>query len=147
MKRTHKQMPISDDTFVLFVILEFRIYTRTHGCLTHWGPVTHICLSKLTIIGSNNGLSPGRHQAIIWTNAGILLIAPLGTNFREMFNKILYIFMHFKMSSAKWRSFWLGLNVLRNLYKLGYREEVHESGDDGYITLRIRKHKTNIKPD
>ena len=28
----------------------------------------------LTIIRSDNGLSPSRHQAIIWTNAGILLI-------------------------------------------------------------------------
>ena len=42
--------------------------------------MTHICVSKVTIIGSDNGLSPGRHQAIIWTNAGILLIGPLGTN-------------------------------------------------------------------
>ena len=35
------------------------------GLLTHWGRVTHICVSKLTIIGSYNGLSPGRRQAII----------------------------------------------------------------------------------
>ena len=39
--------------------------------LTHWGRETHICVSKLTIIGSDNSLSSGR-QAIIWTNAGIL---------------------------------------------------------------------------
>ena len=39
--------------------------------LTHWGRVTHICVCNQTIIGSNNGLSPGRRQAIIWTNAGI----------------------------------------------------------------------------
>ena len=52
--------------------------------LTHWGRVTHICVVKLTIIGSDNGLSPGRRQAIIWTNAGILLIGPLGTNFSEI---------------------------------------------------------------
>ena len=51
--------------------------------LTHWGRVTHVCVSKLTTIGSDNGLSPGRRQAIIWTNAGILLIGPLGTNFSE----------------------------------------------------------------
>ena len=37
-----------------------------------------------TIIGSDNGLSPGRHQAIIWTNDGILLIGTLGTNFSEI---------------------------------------------------------------
>ena len=42
--------------------------------LTHWGRVTHICVSKLTSIGSDNGLPPGRRQAIIWTNARILLI-------------------------------------------------------------------------
>ena len=54
----------------------------------HWGRVTHICVNKLTIIGSNNGLSPGRRQALIWTNAGILLIGPLGTNFSEILIEI-----------------------------------------------------------
>ena len=54
------------------------------SCLTHWGWVTHICVSKLTIIGSDNGLSPARCQAIIWTNDRVLLIGPLGTNFGEI---------------------------------------------------------------
>ena len=35
--------------------------------LTHWGRATHICVSKLIIIGSDNGLSPVRRQAIVWT--------------------------------------------------------------------------------
>ena len=39
-------------------------------------------------IGSDNGLSPGRHQAIIWTNAGILLIWTLETKFREILIEI-----------------------------------------------------------
>ena len=56
--------------------------------LTHWGRVTHICVSKLTIIGSDNGLSPGRRQAIIWTNDGILLIWALGTHFSEVLIEI-----------------------------------------------------------
>ena len=76
--------------------------------LTHWGRVTHICVSKLTIIGSDNGLSPGRRQAIIWTNAGILLIVPLGTNFSEILINILtfsFAKMHLKVSLAKWRHF------------------------------------------
>ena len=30
--------------------------------LTHWGRVTHICVGKLTIIGSDNGLAPTRNQ-------------------------------------------------------------------------------------
>ena len=85
--------------------------------LTHWGRVTHICVGNLTIIGSDNGLSPSRRQAIIWTNAGILLIGPLGTNFSEVLIGIqTFAFkkMHLKMSSAKWRPFCLGLNVLKS---------------------------------
>ena len=83
--------------------------------LTHWGRVTHICVSTLTIIGSDNGLSPGRRQTIIWTNAGILSIGTLGTNFNEIASEIhTFSFkkMYFKISSAKWRPFCLGLNVL-----------------------------------
>ena len=83
--------------------------------LTHWGRVTHMCVGNLTINGSENGLSSGQRQAIIWTNAGILLIGPLGTNFNEISIKIhTFSFkkMHFKMASAKWRPFCLGLNVL-----------------------------------
>ena len=61
------------------------------------GRVTHICVGNLTIIGSDNGFLPGRHQAIIWTNAGVL-IGPSGTNFSEIlieihafsFNKIVW---------------------------------------------------------
>ena len=90
--------------------------------LTHWGRVTHICVSKLTIIGSDNGLSPGRRQAIIWTNDGILLIRTLGTNFSEILGKIHSISfkkMHLKMSSAKGRLFNLGLNELK--YKRRFR--------------------------
>ena len=83
--------------------------------LTHWGRVTHICVSDLTSIGSDNGLSPGRRQAIIRTNAGILLIRPLGTNFSEILIEILtfsFKKMRLKVSSAKWRPFCLGLNEL-----------------------------------
>ena len=80
-----------------------------------WARVTHICVENITIIGSDNGLSPGRRQAIIWTNAGILLIRPLGTNFREILirNQIFSLKkMHLNMSSEKYRSFCLGLSVL-----------------------------------
>ena len=80
--------------------------------------MTHVCVDKLSIIGSDNGLSPGRRPAIIWTNAGILLIGPLGTNFSEILIEI-YTFsfkkMRLKGSSAKWRPFCLGLNVLTKI--------------------------------
>ena len=63
-----------------------------HSRLTHWGRVTHICVSKLRIIGSDNGLSPGRRQAIIWTNAGILLIWPFRNKLQWNVNRNSYIF-------------------------------------------------------
>ena len=77
--------------------------------------MTHICVGKTTIIGSDNGLSPVKRQVIIRTNAGMLLNGPLRTIFSEILSKI-YTFnfkkMHLNISSAKWRPFCLGLNVL-----------------------------------
>ena len=55
---------------VTFGLSEFRI------ALTHWGRETHICGGILIIIVSDNGLSPGRRQAIIWINIEILLTGP-----------------------------------------------------------------------
>ena len=78
--------------------------------------MTHICVSKLTVIGSDNGLSPGQRQAIIWTNAGILLIGPPRNKLQWIFFIEIHTFpfkkIHMKMSSGKWRPFCLGLNVL-----------------------------------
>ena len=91
--------------------------------LTQWDWVIHICIGNVAIIGSNNGLSPGRCQAIIWTNAGILLIGPLGTNFSETLIEIhtfSFMKMYLKWSSVKWRPFCLGLNVL-----IIYTEDIH----------------------
>ena len=94
-------------------------YYNIQSCkmpLTHWGRVTHTCVSKLIIIGSDNGLSPDRRQAIIWINAGILLIGPWGANFSEILIRIqTFSFkkLHLKTSSAKWRLFCLGLNELK----------------------------------
>ena len=63
--------------------------------LTHWGQVTHNCVSNLTIIGSDNGLLLGQRQAIIQTNVGILIMWTLGTNFSEILIEI-HIFSHKK---------------------------------------------------
>ena len=60
---------------------------------------------------------PEWHRAVIWTNAGILLIEPIGTTFNEILiemHTLSFRKMHLKMSSAKWRSFCLGLDVLIN---------------------------------
>ena len=64
----------------------------------------YIFVGNLATIGSDNGLSPGRHQAITWTNAGILLIGPSWTNLSEILNEIpTFSFkkMRLKVSSAK----------------------------------------------
>ena len=93
-----------------------RHHNFTVGTLSHWGRVKHICVNYLIIIiGSDNGLSHGWCQAIIWTNAGILLIGPLGTNFSGILIEIhtfSYKKMHLKISSGKRRPFCLGLSVL-----------------------------------
>ena len=76
--------------------------------------MTHICVGKVTIIGSDNGLSSGRQQAIIWTNFGILLIGPLGTNFGEILIEIQTFSLRnirLKMSPAKCCPFRRGHNV------------------------------------
>ena len=65
--------------------------------------MTHICVGKLTIIGSDSGLSPGRRQAITQTSAGILSIGPLETNFSEILSGIQTFSlkeMYLKMTSA-----------------------------------------------
>ena len=84
--------------------------------ITHWEWVMHICVSELTIIGADNGLSPGMRQAIIWANARILLIGPLGTILSEILTEI-HIFSLKKKDlnilSGKWRPFCLSLNVLK----------------------------------
>ena len=93
-------------------------WNNLNTSLNHWGQVTHICARKLSIIGSDNGLSPDRRQAIIWTNARILSMGPLGTKLSEIWIAI-HIFslkkMHLKMSSGKWQPFCLGLNVLSDI--------------------------------
>ena len=101
--------------------------------------MTHICVRKLTIIGSDNGLSPGRCQAIIWTNAGILLIQTLGTNFSEILMEI-YTFqfkkMHLEMSSGKCRPSCLGLNLLMswwNQYIIWVHQAVTGSTPSDYL--------------
>ena len=89
--------------------------------LTHWGAEWHLYASRLTIIGSDNGLSPLRRQAIIWTSAGILLISPLPTNFSEILIEIHAFFfkkIQVKMSPGKWWPLYTGLSVLKR-YSVG----------------------------
>ena len=116
--------------------------------LTHWGRVTHICVSKQTIIGSDNGLSPGRRQAIIWTNAGKLLFGPPGTNFSEILIEI-HTFslkkMHLKMSSAKRRPFCLGFNVLK-WSKKSFIQDLNKNKELNMLKSQIQ-HNWSLKKE
>ena len=83
------------------------------------GRVLHICVGKLTNIGSDNGLLAGWYQGIIWTSAGILINGPWGTNFNDIFIKIEWFSLtklHLKMPSAKWQPICLSLNMLMVLF-------------------------------
>ena len=65
--------------------------------------MTHICVGKITGISSDNGLAPEQRQTIFWTNTGILLIGPLGTNFGEILIEVQAFFLNIirlKMTSA-----------------------------------------------
>ena len=101
------------------MVFSFRFHSVFNSCispsvLTNLDRVAHICVDKLTPIGSDNDLSPGRRQAIIWTNSRISLIGPLWTNFSEILIEI-YAFSFkkwiWKCPLAKWGPFCLGLNA------------------------------------
>ena len=96
--------------------------------LTHWARGTHICVSNLTIIGSDNGLSSGWRQAIIWTSSGVLIVGPLGTDFSEVLigiHTFSFKKMHLKMLSVKWSPSCLSLNVLRKAANWPWHIEQH----------------------
>ena len=102
-----------------WIINKWSVMILTHfmlNDLTHWVRVMCICINNIIIIGSDNGLVPGRHQAIISTNAEILLIRTLGINFSKILidiHTVSFKKMHFKISSTKWRLYLPGLNMLK----------------------------------
>ena len=73
---------------ITMLMLRSEYFGRT--VLTLWGKMTHICVCNWTIIGSDNSLSPGRRQAVIWTIARMLLIRPLGTKLNWHSNRNSY---------------------------------------------------------
>ena len=89
-----------------------------HLPFTNLGRVMHLCISKSGHHWSDNGLLPTQHQAIIWTNVGLLKIGPLETIFSEiwMYKQSSYNTINFNMSSVKWRQFCLRLIVYLYLY-------------------------------
>ena len=97
-----KQVWICSKTTILILVhiyIYIYIYKiiHNHQCiiikslsvhLTHLSLVQYIYVSELVSIGSGNGLSHVRHQAISWNNADLLSIGPPGTNLIEIWIKI-----------------------------------------------------------
>ena len=110
--------------------------TRFYLWINSLMPSEHICVGKLAIISSGNGLSPRRHQAIIWTSVGILIIGPFGTNVSDILI-IIHTFsfkkFNLKLSFAKWRPLCPGLNMLNCL-------------DNSYLMHRFFHHVSIVLP-
>ena len=74
-----------------------------------WTQWSKYALVNYVTFGSDNGLSPGQRQAIIWSSVGILIIGPLGTIFSEILigiqtfsiKKMKKMHLKLKMSSVK----------------------------------------------
>ena len=113
--------------------------------LTYWGRVAHICVIELkAIIGLHNDLSHNWRQAITWTNAGMLLIGPWGTNFNDIFYNIQPFSFRkicLKISSWNWQPFCLILNVLRSILKLSQCQikPNHNKTQQGTLSARLTK--------
>ena len=94
------------------------------------------------------GLSPGQVQAIILTNVGKLLIWFLGTNFSENSIEILtfsFRKIRLKVSSAKWRPFCIGLNVLTH-WSLGADTKMcQESQVNTMVAVVVVPWNTRVK--
>ena len=105
------------------------------ACYMWW--MMHICISELTIIGSDNGFLPDGCQVIIWTSMGLLLFVLLGTNFSaNMIQICTFSFkkMYLKILSRKWRPICVSLNLLiHNPFSVV--NNVFWKGQVGIITL------------
>ena len=103
--------------------------------------VIYICVNKLTILDSDTGLSPGRRQAIIWTNVRLLILGTLGTRFSRILIEIdtfLFKKIHLKMSPGKWRPFYLGLNVLMKGRRVNSTRMSQANASKFYCTIECR---------
>ena len=115
--------------FQIGVLSELTIILEPLNSLT---PSDAKNISNQTIIGSDNGLLPDPREAIIWTNDGIRLIGPLGTNFSEILIEIAtfsFKKMRLKVSSVKWRPFCLSHDVLTHWAQIKFLKSYqHEKG-------------------
>ena len=112
-----------DSATIIMINHSVHIYVRIYDIYMSMYILWHVWLIEAewcihrsvnyAIIGSDNGLSPVRRQAIIWSNVDLSLIEPLWTNFSETWIRMQQFSKKktLKMSSAKWQPFCVGLMV------------------------------------
>ena len=103
-----------------------RIWQEAHSVLTH---LLINASANWVSIGSGNDLSLVRHQAINWTNAALVSIGPLWTNFTDTLIEIqMFSFKNtqLRMSSAKWRPFCARGDELNNKLSTGRATLTHK---------------------
>ena len=94
------------------------------------------------IIGSYNGLLHDWHQAIIWTNGGLLLIGPLGISLYEILSEIHTFSL--KTCIRKCQPFCLSLNMwitIGTQYMVCY--VIYGQGCLFYICQRANNHQNS----
>ena len=115
---TDRQLDPQKETAVEYET-KYKLYIYQNAfqnvCLTHWGRVTHICVGNLTIIGWDMWLvawmAPSHYLNQCWNIVNWTPRSKHQWNFNRN-SKFSFKKMYFKMLSAKWRPFCLGLNVL-----------------------------------
>ena len=100
--------------------------------LTHWGQVTHICISKLTIIVSHNGWSPGASSHYI-NQCWSIINWTFRNKLQRNRNRNSYIFIPentFKDVICEIAEFCFGLNVLTALtITSSHQQNTHDFDD------------------
>ena len=91
--------------------------------LTHWSRVTYICVSKLMVIG--------RHQVIIWTNAGISLTGHSGINF-SLISMEMHTFSFKKVHLKMPRPQYLNMDANEYIYRCRERANMKNTVDDSF---------------
>ena len=111
--------------------------------LTHWGRVTHICGGNLTIIGSDNGLSPSHYLNHCWNIVNWTPRNKLHWNFNR--NSNIFIQENSLQNVAcEMASICLGLNVLINSTHNGFKFSVVYSGNEWFPWAPFYEHGSNI---
>ena len=115
---TSRAVSLTSDVKRRLGLLQYNWDIRPKPRLTHWGWVTHICVSKLSHYWTlDNGLAPIQCQTMIWSDI-VSSTASLWTKevqFQSKIQTFLFKKINFKMSSAKWHIFFICISMFNQI--------------------------------